>query len=111
MERKKFGQIQGRISRRLVYNPTIQHVITNLYTKYDFLACTVVEKSLTKTCYGITEGRTEGQTEWRTDVNQYTPSFFKRGYNNLKQENRWNRTMRPSREIAPKFGLPPIELN
>ena len=36
MERKKIGQIQGRISRRrLVCNPTIQHVIINLYTKYD----------------------------------------------------------------------------
>ena len=36
MERKKIGQIQGRISRRrLVHNPTIQHVIINLYTKYD----------------------------------------------------------------------------
>ena len=36
MERKKIGQIQGRISRRRwVCNPTIQHVIINLYTKYD----------------------------------------------------------------------------
>ena len=36
MERKKIGQIKGRISRRrLVCNPTIQHVIINLYTKYD----------------------------------------------------------------------------
>ena len=34
MERKKIGQIQGRISRRrLVCNPTIK--IINLYTKYD----------------------------------------------------------------------------
>ena len=32
---KEIGQIQGRISRRLVCNPTIQHVILNLYTKYD----------------------------------------------------------------------------
>ena len=48
-----------------------------------FLACKVVEKSLTKKCYRITEGRTEGQT----DVNQYTPhTFSKPGYNN-KQEN------------------------
>ena len=36
MERKKMGQIQGRINRgRLVCNPTIQHVIINMYTKYD----------------------------------------------------------------------------
>ena len=40
-----------------------------------FLSETVVEISLTKKCYGITEGRTE---PW-TDVNQYTPHFFKVG--------------------------------
>ena len=35
MERKKIGQIHGRISRRrLVHNPTIQYIIINLYTKY-----------------------------------------------------------------------------
>ena len=35
--KKEIGQIQGRISRRrLVCNPTIQHVIINLYTKYYF---------------------------------------------------------------------------
>ena len=37
MERKKIGQIQGRISRRrLVCNPTIQYIIINLHTKYDY---------------------------------------------------------------------------
>ena len=37
MERKKIGQIQGRISRkRLVRNPTIQYIIINLLTKYDY---------------------------------------------------------------------------
>ena len=37
MERKKIRQIQGRISRRrLVCNPTIQYVIINLHTKYDY---------------------------------------------------------------------------
>ena len=36
MERKKIGQILGRISsRRLVCNPTIQHVI-NLHNKNDY---------------------------------------------------------------------------
>ena len=36
MERKKIGQIQGRISRRrLVCNPTIHYIIINLHTKYD----------------------------------------------------------------------------
>ena len=37
MERKKIGQIQGRISRRrLVRNPTIQYIIINLLPKYDY---------------------------------------------------------------------------
>ena len=37
MERKKIGQIQGRISRRrLVRNPTIQYTIINLHIKYDY---------------------------------------------------------------------------
>ena len=37
MERKKIGQIQGRLSRRrLVHNPTIQYIIINLHTKYDY---------------------------------------------------------------------------
>ena len=37
MERKKMGQIQGRISRRmLVHNPTIQYIIINLLTIYDY---------------------------------------------------------------------------
>ena len=37
MERKKISQIQRRISmRRLVCNPTIQYIIINLHTKYDY---------------------------------------------------------------------------
>ena len=37
MERKKIGQIQGRISRRrLVRNSTIQYIIINLHTKYEY---------------------------------------------------------------------------
>ena len=37
MERKKIGQIQGMISMsRLVSNPTIQYIIINLHTKYDY---------------------------------------------------------------------------
>ena len=37
------------------------------------LACKVVEKSLTKKCYGITEGRTEGMTDRCKPV--YPPLF------------------------------------
>ena len=50
MERKKIGQIQGRLSRRrLVHNPTIQYIIINLHTKnFTTLPCTVSQKSLTK---------------------------------------------------------------
>ena len=37
MERKKIGQIQGRISmKRLVHNPTIQYIIINLHTNYEY---------------------------------------------------------------------------
>ena len=37
MERKNIGQIQGRISnKRLVLNPTIQHIVINLHTKWDY---------------------------------------------------------------------------
>ena len=37
MERKKIGQLQGRISRRkLVRNPTLQYTIINLHIKYDY---------------------------------------------------------------------------
>ena len=37
------------------------------------LACKVVEKSLTKKCYGITEGRTDGMTDRCKPV--YPPLF------------------------------------
>ena len=48
-----------------------------------FLACKVVEKSLTKKCYGTTEGRTDGRTDGRNDGQMLTsipPTFSKRGY-------------------------------
>ena len=38
-----------------------------------FLVCKVVEKSLTKKCYGITEGRTDGMTDRCKPV--YPPLF------------------------------------
>ena len=137
--KKENGQIQGRISRRrLLRNPTIQYIIINLLTKYDYsssysfteiidekfhhskygkkeywtntgknkqekaglpqysmsssicipnmtlLACKVVEKSLTKKCYGITEGRMDGRRDGRTDRCKLVyppPPFSKPGYN------------------------------
>ena len=37
MERKKIGNIQGRINmRKLVRYPTIQYIIINLHTNYDY---------------------------------------------------------------------------
>ena len=69
MERKKIGQIQGRISRRrLVCNPTIQHVIINLYTKYDSSSLQgcgeIFDEKVTEL---RKDGQREGQTEGRND--------------------------------------------
>ena len=37
MERKKMGQIQGRISMRMLFrNPAIKNIIINLHTEYDY---------------------------------------------------------------------------
>ena len=81
MERKKIGQIQGRISRRgLVCNPTIQHVIINLYTKYDsssMQGCGEIFDEKVLRNYG----RTDGMTDRCKPV--YPPLFSKRGYKNL----------------------------
>ena len=86
LERKKKKQTQGRTNRRMpICNPTIQLVVVNLYSKYEVSILKVVEISLTKKCYGITEGRTdgrmEGRTELRTDVNQYSPNRRKPIFN------------------------------
>ena len=74
MERKKIGQIQGRIRGDGWFAIPRYIMSSSICTpNMTFLACKVVEKSLTKKCYGITEGRTDVRTEGRTDVNQYTP--------------------------------------
>ena len=76
MERKKIEQIQGRISRRrLVCNPTIQHVIINLNTKYDsssLQGCGEIFDEKVLRNYGRTDGR-------KDSVNQYTPPLFQSG--------------------------------
>ena len=87
LERKKKEQIQGRTNRRTpIFNPMIQLVVVNLYTKYEISilnGCGDIFDEKVLRNYGRTdgrtEGRTEGQTEPRTDVNQYTPHFFKAG--------------------------------
>ena len=49
LEGKKKEQIQGRTNRRRpIFNPTIQLVVVNLYTKFEVSILTVVEISLTK---------------------------------------------------------------
>ena len=79
LERKIKEQTNGRTNRRMpICNPTIQLVVVDLYTKY--------EVSILNGCGDIFDekvlwnyGRTDGRTEPRTDVNQYTPHFFKAG--------------------------------
>ena len=57
LERKKKEQIKGRINRkRPIFNP-IQLVVVNLYTKYEVFIFNGCGDSLTKKCYGITEGQ------------------------------------------------------
>ena len=48
----------------------------------------VVEISLTKKCYGITEGRTEGRMDGTTDRCKpvYPPTFSKWRYNNTDRQ-------------------------
>ena len=82
LKRKKKEQTKGRTNRRMpICNPTIQLVVVDLYTKYAV--------SILNGCgdifyeISVTElrkdGRKDGRTEPRTDVNQYTPHFFKAG--------------------------------
>ena len=67
-------QSGGIISRRrLVCNPTIQMSSSICIPNMTLLACKVVEKSLTKKCYRIMEGRTEGRTDRCKPV--YPPLF------------------------------------
>ena len=86
MERKKIGQIQGRISgRRLVCNPTIQHVIINLYTKYDsssLQGCGEIFDEIVLRNYGRTDGRTDGMTDRCKPV--YPPLFQSGGIISLR---------------------------
>ena len=83
MERKKIGQIKGRISRRrLVCNPTIQHVIINLYTKYDpssLQGCGEIFDEKVLRNYGRTDGRTDRMTDRCRPV--YPPLFQSGGIN------------------------------
>ena len=91
MERKKIGQIKGRISRRrLVCNPTKQHVIINLYSKYDsssFQGCGEIFDEKVLRNYGRTDGRTDGMTDRCKPV--YPPLFQSGGIKRGRQKKRW----------------------
>ena len=85
MERKKIGQIQGRISRRrLVCNPTIQHVIIYLHTKYDsssLQGCGEIFDEKVLRNYGRTDGRKDGQKigqRTRVDKRVFWPQYFRK---------------------------------
>ena len=89
LERKKKEQTKGRTNRRTpICNPTIQLVVLDLYTKYEVSilnGCGDIFDEKVLRNYGRTEGRMEGRTEPRPNVNQYTPTVSKRGYNKLCQ--------------------------
>ena len=91
MDGKKIGQIQGRIRGEVwfaipQYSMSSSICIPNM----TLLACKVVEKSLTKNCYGITEGQTDGRTDGMTDRCKpvYPPLFQSGGINILSEHNR-----------------------
>ena len=81
MERKKIGQIQGRISRRMLvaiqrYSMSSSICIPNTTR----LARKVVEKTLMKKCYRIMEGCTDGKTYGMTDrCKPVYPPLFQTG--------------------------------
>ena len=78
--KKEIGQIQGTISRRLVCNPTIQHVIINLYTQCDpssLQGCGEIFDEKVLRNYGRMDGRKDGWMDGRTDICKpvYPPLF------------------------------------
>ena len=78
LERKKKEQTKGRTNRRmLTCNPIMQLVVVDLYTKHE--VSKRLEITLTKKCYGITEGRTEGRTEGTMD--RCKPVYPQYGHN------------------------------
>ena len=60
LERKKKEQIQGKTNRRMpIFNPTIQLVVVNLYTKF--------EVSILNGCGDIFDEKS-GEKEKRTNI-------------------------------------------
>ena len=81
MERKKIGQIHGRISRRrLLRNPTIQYIIINLHTKYEYSSLhsfteifdeTFIIQSMERKKIGQIQGRLRRRRLVRNQTIQY----------------------------------------
>ena len=79
MEGKKNGKIQERVSKsRLVLDPTIQEVVIHLHTKYEHHSFHGCGEFFDEKFHQKGDGR-KVQKDRRTDVNQYTPHFFKAG--------------------------------
>ena len=83
LERKKKEQIQGRTnSRGPIFNPTIQFVVIDLYTKF--------KVSILKGCGDVFDKKVLRNYE-RTDVATdrcepvYPPLFLSDGYNNFEE--------------------------
>ena len=80
MEKKKIGQIQGRISRRLVCNPTNNICSSICIPNMTTLACMIVEKFLTKNLRreggGWKDGQNDEGTEGRVDICKPVYPYF-----------------------------------
>ena len=64
MERKTIGQMLERIRmRRLVRNPTIQHIIINLHTKYDYSSSNIFTENLYEKFHYSKYGKKENWTD------------------------------------------------
>ena len=77
MEGKKIGQIQGRISRRRLFlNPTIQQVITNPHTKYDYSSLHGCGKIFDEKFHSSKYGRKENWTNTGKNKQEKAGSQF-----------------------------------
>ena len=85
LERKKKELIKGRTNRRRpIFNPTIQLVHVDLYTKYEVSilnGCGDIFDEKVLRNYGRTDGRTDGTTDRCKPV--YPPLFQSGGINIL----------------------------
>ena len=73
LERKKKEKIKGRTNRRRpIFNPSIQRVVINLYTKYEQICGDIFDEKVLWN-YGRTDGRTDGTTDRCKPV--YPPLF------------------------------------